>query len=331
MRGELVDWDRYELLQNFLSIGLAAEWEEQYLDPEQAIFDARANTVGYDEGWTDEQLLREFDDLVREFAPDRLDEALWDLSTAQLPGMDGVPRSVWLDYIRETLGRAARPQTPRQPIKGNPMPALPWTSLFDDDEVANWASTMVIRQHEPTLRAFFDDALGVKRVWCYGQVDRQIGEVKTAESTTRATAAVVTWRWRPDRGMPMIATAYPEIDLPKGPRQRWPQMSWLLGGYFGQDWRKLDATVWQAECHWQTVTEKPVKARVAAQLRELLATTADTDLGDTVTALGCYVLPTDLRGWLTRIANRIDRTELWRDPARVWRAEPSDGTNSGEG
>ncbi len=328
MSGRIVDWNRYEVLQHLLGVGLGAEWDEQYLDPEHAIFDARANTVGYGEGWTDERLLREFDDLVREVSLDRIDEATWDLAGADLPSMDGVPRSAWMDYFRETLARAARPETPRQPIKGNPMPALPRTSLFDDDEVANWALTMVIRQHEPTLRAFFDDTLGVKTVWCYGQVGRQIGTIKTAESTTRATAAVVTWRWRPDRGMPMIATAYPELDLPEGPRQRWPELSWLLGGSFGQDWRTLDATVWQAECSWQVVTEKPVKARVAGQLRELLATTAtDTGLRDTVTALGGYVLPTDLRGWLTRIADRIDRVELWRDPAPVWRATPSGDTS----
>ncbi len=184
---------------------------------------------------------------------------------------------------------------------------------------------MVIRPHEPTLRAFFDDALGVKRVWCYGHLDREIGTITTPAGNTRASAAVVTWRWRPQHGKPMIATAYPDIDLPDGPRHAWPELSWLLGGYFGQDWRAFDTTVWRAECHWQTVTDKPVNAKVATQLRELLATTTDTDLPHTVTAPGCYVLPHDLRGWLTRITDRIDRTELWRDPAPVWRAPDPDG------
>ncbi len=73
--------------------------------------------------------------------------------------------------------------------------------------------------------------------------------------------------------------------------------------------------------------------RVRTRGRELAEQYADRrhhhDLCSCVSrsARSSYVLPTDLRGWLTRIANRIDRTQLWRDPAPVWRAEPPDGTD----
>ena len=186
---------------------------------------------------------------------------------------------------------------------------LPRTSRFTDRDTANTACTLVLRAHETRVRAWSADPGGWWRCHLYADLGRQIGVVlgraEDGEPATRkvpVSGAVVLMQRRHDDGQVYIATAYPEVPLDTGIRERYPDLCHAFGGYFGQD---MDTTPWGMRNKLLGSTRDPARSRMRAQLGELL-TVDDQQLAAAVHSLGSYVLPVPLRPWVRRLWTGID-------------------------
>ncbi len=224
----------------------------------------------------------------------------------------------WLGYLRSHLEEFypnRRPQT--QNADGS---RLPRASRFDDKEAGNHAATDVLRANENVLRAWSAGHDGTWRLHLYADLDRRVGtyldsaEVQAYRASGddpalrpmsyEATGCVVVMRRDHSTGKPHIATAHPEMSLPPGPRERYPDLPLLFGGYFGQDYTGLDGNRWSAERNLNRSTDAAVRERLAGQLTRLLAEDDET-LRRSVEALGSYVLPKAMRRWVTGLHRRM--------------------------
>lgn len=297
--------EAFPRLTKFLGIAFYDGWDETgAVDPAEAIAGAWRN-VRFGES---EALLAEYGEFRRTIDIADVDHAVWELSTARLPHVTGTSRLAWLAYtdhlIRQPPAAAAATPSP------SPL-APPWTSQFDGVELQESAVAMVLRQHAEIVGGLTANSIGMSRLNLYAQLDRELGTISHNGETYPATAAVVVMSWHFQRLVPFVWVSYPEVDLPAEPRERWPELTHLLGGYFSQRFRDMDQSAWSAEANWQMETAPEVKALVGRQLDEVLSIADDDGLRETIVALGCYVLPTALRAWLGRIRERIARTELW--------------------
>ena len=177
---------------------------------------------------------------------------------------------------------------------------------YTDRDTANRAATQVLRAHEERLRAWASAPAGTPRLHLYADLGHDVGQVLagTDRAATPASSAVVLMTTSPGTGRPFIATSYPEIGLTGWARSRYPDLTLLFGGYFGQDHATLDPSRWRAEANLNTSTAPATRARVVTQLEELLLE-EDEGLLRSVEALGSYVLPVQPRRWVTGLHRRM--------------------------
>ncbi len=189
-------------------------------------------------------------------------------------------------------------------------PPLPRVSRFTDRETADAAVTQVLRSHERRLREWATGPGEPRRLHLYAELGRDVGVVmirnrsRGSAPSLAARACAVTLSREPVSGRPLVAAAYPELDLPVSPRQRYPDLPLLFGAYFGQDHDGLDGHRWRAEWRFNTRATPQLRDRVADQLRALLAED-DAELRLDVEALGSYVLPDQPRRWVTGLLRRL--------------------------
>lgn len=325
-----------------LKVRFSPDCELELLDP-----DAGPESVVH--RWRDDAALAEFRAEVREtlavMSTLTEDEARGYLGLhCSLPA--GGTVAGWLAYLAEHLTEFYPHRSPQTITVDGTLPQR--ASRFIDQETANDAATEVLRLHEPTVRRWSADptgadpsgsdptgsdptaseALAPARLHLYADLGRPLGHYLeasqvqayrwsrdgTAPEPTRypATGCVVVLRRQPANGRPYIATAYPERVLPVDVRDRFPDLTLLFGGYFGQDYPGLDVSRWAAERAFNTETPAPVRARVVAQLDQLLEADDETLRAD-VDALGSYVLPTAVRRWVTGLRRRATRLD-WTGP-----------------
>jgi hypothetical protein len=214
----------------------------------------------------------------------------------------------WWDYLAAWLPEYG--QDPSLDPKIDNRTPLPRASRFTDHETANRAVTEVLRANEPRFRAWAADPQAPRRLHLYAGLGRDIGVVMVRDATGRPTlseparACAVTMTRDPAGGNAMVAAAYPEILLPSGPRERYPELPDLFGAYFGQDHDGLDTQRWRAEWRFNIRLTDELRVRTAEQLRHLLAE-PDEELGRSVEALGSYVLPAQMRRWVTGLLRRV--------------------------
>jgi hypothetical protein len=228
----------------------------------------------------------------------------------------------WVSYIGDhALAHHARHLPQTDVDDGH---ALPRASRFLDKDTGNAAATDVLRVNESRLRAWSASHDGTTRLHLYADLGRTVGtyleqgEVEAfrrsgkdpALEPTRheATGCVVLMRRHHETGQPYVATAYPEVALPLAARERHPDLPLLFGGYFGQDYGSLDANRWSAERNVNVSTAPAVRARIVAQLADLLDRDDETLCSD-VEALGSYVMPKALRRWVTGLHRRMTRLQ----------------------
>jgi len=230
----------------------------------------------------------------------------------------GATWASWLRYLRSHLEEFNPRRKPQTIVTDGHV--LPRASRFDDKEAGNHAATDVLRANENVLRAWSAGHDGTWRLHLYADLDRSVGTyLDSAEvqayrasgddpalrpTSHEATGCVVVMRRDHSTGKPHIATAHPEMSLPPGPRERYPDLPLLFGGYFGQDYTGLDGNRWSAERNINRSTDAAVRERLAEQLTRLLAEDDET-LRTSVEALGSYVLPKAMRRWVTGLHRRM--------------------------
>ena len=92
--------------------------------------------------------------------------------------------------------------------------------------------------------------------------------------------------------------------MPTAVRTELPDLTHLLGGYFGQDCF-AEGGPFTTQLNFQGGTTDPARSRVRDQLEALLDRDDDALRRD-VESLGSYVLPVTLRSWLLRMRWRMD-------------------------
>ncbi len=230
--------------------------------------------------------------------------------------------STWLRYLREHIEAFYPHRNPQTMTLDGIVP--PRSGRFTDKETANRAATEVLRANESAFRAWAAEHDGTYRLHLYADLGRPVGHFLLASDTAsfaapgtssqfeptryEATGCVVLMRREYETGKPYIGTAYPEKDLPTEARERYPDLTLLLGGYFGQDYVSLDENRWAAERNVNSVTAQPVRERMADQLSRLLAED-DASVRDSVEQLGSYVLPGAIRRWVTGLHRRMTRLQ----------------------
>lgn len=188
-------------------------------------------------------------------------------------------------------------------------------SRFHDLETANEVSTLVLRAHEDELRQWADDPGGWWRQHYYlPDVGKPIGVVlrRGVEETQEVNGVVVVMKRDAATGQAFVDSAYPERAFPIGPRQELPDLCHLFGGYLGQDCFDEGGPL-ACQHNFHATTRDPARSRVREQLDALLARN-DGDLAVAVEALGCYVLPQALRGYVMRLRWRLDAFDWTQRP-----------------
>jgi hypothetical protein len=223
----------------------------------------------------------------------------------------------WWEYLLEWM-----PQVWANPVldpRVHDTYPLPRASRFTDQETANRSVTEVLGAHEQRFREWAGDTSGPRRLHLYADLGREIGRVVARGADGRpsdpqpARAVAVTMSRLADSEQVVVAAAYPELVLASTARDRLPDLPGLFGAYFGQDYASLDHHRWRAEWRFNTRATPRQRQLVAGQLLELLAE-HDADLLADVEALGSYVLPVQLRRWVTGLHRRITVPD-WTLPA----------------
>lgn len=227
--------------------------------------------------------------------------------------MTGVPDGTgYRDFLVTTLERVrqALDDPSSIPDPGDEREDLrpPRVSRFVDLETGNTASTIVLRVHEPQLRAWADEPGGWWRQHFYvpdaGMTTGYVIHQDDREHRHDVRGAVVVMKRDHETGQPFVLTAYPEIELPTAQRAELPDLPHVLGGYLGQDCFDEGGPL-VCQHNFQATTGEPARSQVRTQLDSLL-TQNDDDLREAVEALGCYVLPRHVRAYMMRMRWRLD-------------------------
>lgn len=199
-------------------------------------------------------------------------------------------------------------------------PGLPRASSYLDVDVANAASTYVVRANEALIRGWDVDQGGRPRIHVYADVTPQLapgapptvgrvvaadaprGSVLLGDGARVDTASACLVMARHESGAPLILTSYPEVPLDEQVRARYPELCHVLGGWFGQDHEPALTAVREVTA---TLAE-PARSAVRAELAALLH---DEPTDDGVRAVleqcGSYLLPRFSRHWVDRFAWRL--------------------------
>lgn len=280
--------------------------ELEYIDPDEPVEWALIQQARNPALGTINDLTRQIRDAVAAYGDDP------DLLVTRLPMRVFIPTGgtwrAWWEYLLAWM-----PEAWEHPVldpKIDSAVPLPRASRFTDQETANRAVTDVLRANEQRFRAWAGDPSAPRRLHLYAGLSRPIGVVMTRDESgsplpsVPAEACAVTMTRDPAGGNAMVAAAYPEIALPDGPRERYPDLPQLFGAYFGQDYDGLDTHRWRAEWRFNIRLTHAQRERTADQLRQLLSE-PDDGLRRSVETLGSYVLPTQMRRWVTGLRRRL--------------------------
>jgi len=133
-------------------------------------------------------------------------------------------------------------------------------------------------------------------------VERQVRRVGPAPASERDLG---TWR---------VVYARPELPLEPVVRQRFPDLTYLFGGYYGQPFDDEHGWPMWMTSQAMSRTSGQARGRMRDQLGQLLAIGSDEELIATVGHLGSYCLPYFMRHWVDRL--------LWKLDALDWGAPP---------
>ncbi|MFP5336830.1 MAG: RNase A-like domain-containing protein, partial [Actinomycetes bacterium] len=204
---------------------------------------------------------------------------------------DRVQRAVEHPELRERFEHSDRHYTRRR------------FSRFTDKETANGACTMVLRAHEPAVRRWVADRGGWWRQHYTADLGRPVGTFADHESgfAGEVTGAAVVMRIDNESGQPFIFDAWPEHPLDPAPREAFPDLVHVFGGYFSG----VPGPPFVAQQNLHVSLADPARSRVRRQLDALLELDDDA-LRRALVALGSHVLPVAHRRWVELMRWRLD-------------------------
>ena len=287
--------------------GYGAQAPSLHLDPDEPLLDVgRRGTVG-DAGYR-ARLLAGWGGLI-ELA--RGDEATFTrLLRARSPVPAGGGWLGWARYAGDLIPRLALDAVP----VGPPLPAP--AASFLDATTARRAVAEVLCRHAERHRRWCADPDGEPRLVLAADLRRVVGTCPEAGPGGPAGplqgCSVLVAR-DPRTGRPYVAAAQPEDAVVEVARWRWPALPLLFGGYFGVHLGALDRTAWAAERALAGACGPAVRARLAAQLDDLLREPDDV-LRMAVRDLGSALLPPALRRWVAGLRRRLTALD-WSPPS----------------
>ncbi len=200
-------------------------------------------------------------------------------------------------------------------------------SRFPDKDTAEEATTLVLRAHEDRFRSWAADQQGVARLWLAADLGRPIGWVtpwprraqldrgEPLPPRIETSTCVAVLRMEESVDRPVVLASYPELPLDPAVRERWPDLTALLGGYFNQDTVQLNGSFWDAERAFNELSSPEVIARVADSLDRLLAEgQTHPELRETLHSLGSCTLPDDTVRWVTGLHRRMTQIDWHATP-----------------
>ncbi|MFZ0157521.1 MAG: contact-dependent growth inhibition system immunity protein [Kineosporiaceae bacterium] len=190
-------------------------------------------------------------------------------------------------------------------------------SRFSDRAAAELATRDVLRANENHFRAWAADPQGTPRLHLVADLGRVVGTCRGVDGNGRiageptpVTACAVLMRLDADTGRPVVVTSYPEPSVSETTRRRYPDLTGLFGGFFGQDLRVVDHDFWSAERHFHVTTAPTVVARAVDQLGRLLTDQpTEQALRAAVHDLGSCLNPADMRRWVSGLLLRATDLE----------------------
>lgn len=188
----------------------------------------------------------------------------------------------------------------------------PFHGRFLDEETANNAATIVVRQHESALRDWDARSQPLDRLIMRGDTGRVIGELFPHDGGDPLPSTYVTVLMaKTQEGKPYIRGAYPDLTPDPLVIEAYPELPQLFAAFFGQDWTDNDRTLWNAEHIFHMGVEEPQAQRIRDQLDALIAATgSQEEMRHALTSLGSAVLPQAARQWVQRIRGRMDPS-IW--------------------
>lgn len=200
-----------------------------------------------------------------------------------------------------------------------PAPLLPRVSKFDGPDAADAAFRRMVLMNADRIEEFQRRPRGHHRLHLYADVGQRIGDVllnvpegRPKPEYVPVSACVLLFRITPFEREFVVENCYPEIELPTAPRDRFPDLTGIIGGYFNQDFDASDESRIGAERSLNMHLREPTRSAVAAQLHALLTEDDDT-MRASVSSLGSYVVPSSIRRWVTGLHRRMTEVD-WRVP-----------------
>ncbi|MGN6331154.1 MAG: hypothetical protein ACTHOD_05805 [Motilibacteraceae bacterium] len=283
---------RYPNLNSVLTMFYQCR-NDYLIDPIAAIDEGVDNAGG-----RGKQAAREFRQLLVD-EPDRkgLSRRLSALGLDEAWFLPGDPHSQCLLAAKRM---EAYPPHGREYVDASAVP-LERSSRWATEEVAERAVRRTLELYRGELELWTGDHGGMARVCLCVDLGEDLGWVTTAggeggEVPAASCVVIVAW----DEARPTVKASYPDIRWEPRWRDALPDLVHVYGGYFGQHTLAEFKGEWDAFGAVMNRLGAPARARVVAQLAQLL-TLPEPEAKDAVRNLGSYVVPPDTLGWIERL------------------------------
>ncbi|HEU4567173.1 MAG TPA: hypothetical protein VFR99_04000 [Marmoricola sp.] len=173
-------------------------------------------------------------------------------------------------------------------------------SRWISEKVGERAVRRTLERYRGELELWTSNQGGLPRVCLGVDLGEELGwaTVVGEEGDQVARSCVVVVEW--DEVQPTVKASYPDRTWDSRWRQALPDLVHVFGGYFGQHTLAEFRGEWDAFGAVMRLLGSPARARVAAQLAQLL-TLPEPEAKEAVRNLGSYVVPPDTLGWIERL------------------------------